>query len=115
MLKNIIFALLALAALATSPLILASDTADAETDLVKALTGGNPAENNAKQETAPPVKVPEAANEAEMQALQANPVLETTDQAPNITPNNDNLFDYRYCLDLKTDLEIAKCRYKKAD
>jgi hypothetical protein len=27
--------------------------------------------------------------------------------------NNDKLTDYRHCLDLKTNIEIIKCRYKK--
>lgn len=33
--------------------------------------------------------------------------------ASDIRPNNDNLVDYRYCLELKTNQEIAECRYKK--
>lgn len=114
MLKNIIFALLALVALATSPSILAADTPEVESEYVKALTANNPPENETKQEAAAPQAItPETPKEADMQALQASPVVETTEQASNIKPNNDKLFDYRYCLDLKTGLEIAKCRYKK--
>ena len=113
MLKNIIFALLALVALATSPSILAADTEEVESEYVKALTANNPPENEAKQGAVPQVNNPETPKEADMQQLQANPVVETTEQASNIKPNNDSLFDYRYCLDLKNDIEIAKCRYKK--
>lgn len=115
MLKNIIFALLALVAIATSPSILAADTAEVEveSEYVKALTANNPPENDAKQEAAPQAKTPKAPKEVEVQAQQENPVSETTQHASNIKPNNDKLFDYRYCLELKTDLEIAKCRYKK--
>jgi hypothetical protein len=113
MLKNIIFALLALVALATSPSILAADTAEVESEYVKALTANNPPENDAKQEAVPQVKNPETPKEAEMQTQQENPVSETSEHPSDIKPNNDKLFDYRYCLDLKTDLEIAKCRYKK--
>ena len=33
--------------------------------------------------------------------------------ASNTQPVNDNHVDYRYCLELKTNQEIAECRYKK--
>ena len=113
MLKNIIFALLALVALATSPPLLAADTEEVESEYVKALTANNPPENDAKQEAPPQTTKPETPKEAEVQQPQVNPVSETTEHATNIKPNNDKLSDYRYCLDLKSDLEIAKCRYKK--
>lgn len=43
-----------------------------------------------------------------------NPDKESASRpAGNLQPNNDKLDDYRYCLELKTNLEIANCRYKK--
>jgi hypothetical protein len=83
MLKNIIFALLTLAALATSHTILAADPQVGETPPAQML---------------PP----------------AAPDTEAAGQAANSTrPVNDNHVDYRYCLELKNDREIAECRYKK--
>lgn len=31
----------------------------------------------------------------------------------NTRPVDDSHTDYRYCLELKTNIEIAQCRYKK--
>lgn len=54
------------------------------------------------------------AEPATAQTIPANPDNEAAKQpAPTPQPNNDKLFDYRYCLELKTDREIAECRYKK--
>lgn len=44
----------------------------------------------------------------------ANPDKESTSQSASTPqPNSDKLDDYRYCLELKTNREIANCRYKK--
>jgi hypothetical protein len=83
MLKNIIFALLTLAALGTSHTILAADPEIRDT---------------LPAQTPPP----------------APPDNEAARQAANSTrPVNDHHVDYRYCLELKNDREIAECRYKK--
>jgi hypothetical protein len=48
-------------------------------------------------------------------AMPATPPEKTTAPLPssNTRPVNDNHVDYRYCLELKTNREIAECRYKK--
>ncbi len=53
----------------------------------------------AAQDTAP-APTPAVANPSETAPLQHRTA-------------RDNQTDYRYCLDLKTDAEIAACRYKK--
>jgi len=83
MLKNIIFALLSLVALATSPVLLAAEQTSTDAVPVQPLPAS------------PPV------TEAVTQAEKKTP------------PVNDNHVDYRYCLELKTDREISECRYKK--
>lgn len=84
MLKNIIFALASLVLLAISPAILAAEQA------------------------------PEAAVKAEVLPQVVPLEREAAKQATKETrPVNDNHVDYRYCLDLKTNQEIAACRYKK--
>lgn len=84
MLKNILFSILIPVALATSPALLAADQTGVETKPVQAI------------------------------APTALPVTEVVPQAEKTTPPvNDNHVDYRYCLELKTDREIAECRYKK--
>lgn len=83
MLKSIIFTLLALVAFASSSALLAAEQPADEAVTVQPLPATPP--------------VTEAAKRAEN----------------NNQPVNDNHIDYRYCLDLKTDREIAECRYKK--
>ena len=83
MLKNIIFALLTLVALAASPVIQAADE--------------------------PPVE-PVAAETVPADPPRKEPVKQTT---TNTRPVNDNHTDYRYCLEFKNDRDIAECRYKK--
>ena len=85
MLKNIIFALLSLAALGTSPGLMAADTPPDQGEV--APVQPLPASPPDKQAAMPVVNKP--------------------------LPVNDNHVDYRYCLELKTDREIAACRYKK--
>jgi len=153
MLKNIIFALLALIALVTTSTAMAADEPPVESEYVKALTADNPPEKEAVKEptpqaampapakdtvtqappaktaTQPPAPVKEAftqaapPKEAVMQAEQvketvtqvtpSNPVEKTVVQRINSRPEDDGHADYRYCLDLKTNIEIIKCRYKK--
>jgi membrane-bound lytic murein transglycosylase B len=123
MLKNIFFALLSLLALATSPATLAEDQPAVESEYVKALTANNPpekeavkqavpAENPAK-ETAQPAAAPAPAKEEMQQATPSDTAQQTVAPTSNTRPINDNHVDYRYCLDLKTNREIAECRYKK--
>jgi len=84
MLKNIIFTLFSLLALATSPATLAED------------------------------QVPAAAETAPAPSMPAEPVQEAIKQTTISTrPSNENHNDFRYCLELKSDREIAECRYKK--
>ncbi len=63
---------------------------------------------------------PSAADPVTAQTLPVDPDASISPQreamqqpASDIRPNNDNLVDYRYCLELKTNQEIAECRYKK--
>ena len=47
------------------------------------------------------------------QTVPANPDKEAVKQpATNTRPANDTHVDYRYCLELKTNREIAECAYK---
>jgi hypothetical protein len=93
MLKNIFFALLSLGALLAAQATSATEPAPVE---------GVPAE-----------MVPAEAVPAP--ATPATPPEKTTAPLPssNTRPVNDNHVDYRYCLELKTNREIAECRYKK--
>lgn len=48
------------------------------------------------------------------QTLPVIPESPTTNQTIGIhQPNNDKLTDYRYCLELKSNIEVIRCRYKK--
>ena len=86
MLKNIIFILLALIALGASHTIFAAES-PAEEAIPAEVMPASPADNEA--------------------------VKESAKGTINTRPINDNHVDYRYCLELKTDIEIIKCRYKK--
>jgi hypothetical protein len=88
MLRIIFFALLSLGALLAAPTISAA-------------------------EQAPVDAVPAEAVPAP--AMPASPPEKTAAPQPasNTRPVNDNHVDYRYCLELKTNREIAECRYKK--
>ena len=87
MLKNIIFILLALTALGASHTTFAAEPSVGEAIPAKVMPA-SPADNEAVKGS-------------------------VSQPAINTRPNNDNHVDYRYCLELKTDLEIIKCRYKK--
>ena len=87
MLKNIIFVLLALAALGASHTTFAAEPSANETIPAEVMPA-SPADNEAGKGS-------------------------VRQHAINTRPNNDNHVDYRYCLELKTDLEITRCRYKK--
>ena len=82
MLKNIIFTLVTLLSLACSPVVFAED--------------------NSSAAATPPVKTesptpPEHPDKEHMRTQQ---------------PIQDNHVDYRYCLELKSNKEIAECAYK---
>ena len=47
------------------------------------------------------------------EVMPVSPADSVSQPANNTRPINDNHVDYRYCLELKTDIEIIKCRYKK--
>ena len=89
MLKNIIFVLLSLFALAISPAVLAVDDPATEAVLAEPVAA-------TIEPAAPPAPAPKARQEVS-----------------NTRPVNDNHTDFRYCLELKTNIEIAQCRYKK--
>lgn len=91
MLKNIVFILLALITLGASHTILA---------------GEPPADEAIPAEVMP-------AGAADNEAVKEPAKATLSQPANNTRPINDNHVDYRYCLELKTDLEIIKCRYKK--
>lgn len=93
MIKYIIFSLLSLAVFITLPTARAADQQSAEFTPAQTMPA-NP------EEVASPVEAPASS-------------METQRPAANLRPNNDNLVDYRYCLELKTNQEIAECRYKK--
>lgn len=97
MLKNILFTVSSIVALAGSPALLAAELANAETP--------PPA---AAAPTDTPVQ-PDADA-----AAQATPPKEAAPaSASNARPLHDNHVDYRYCLELKSNREIMECRYKK--
>jgi hypothetical protein len=50
---------------------------------------------------------------ADTQAAPAADTQAATQPSRNTRPIHDNHTDYRYCLKLKTNREIAECRYKK--
>ena len=83
MFKNIIFASLTLVALASSQVTQAVDEAPVEAVAAETVPADPPVRETIK--------------------------LTTT----NTRPVNDNHVDYRYCLELKNDRDIAECRYKK--
>jgi len=87
MLKNIIFILLALIALGASHIIFAAEPSSDEAIPAEVIPA-SPADNEAAK-----VSVSQPSN--------------------NTRPINDTHVDYRYCLELKTNLEIMQCRYKK--
>ena len=94
MLKNIYVTLLSLGILAASPLALAADDPAAEQAVPATVMPAEPM---------PVEPVPASA-----------PVKEAVTQtSTNTRPINDNHTDYRYCLELKTNIEIIQCRYKK--
>lgn len=90
MLKNTIFALLSLLAFANSPAILASDNSPAP-DL----------------STESSLVIPPVLAESPIPEEQAVQVHSKTQR-----PVNDNHKDYRYCLGLGSNAEIAACAYK---
>jgi hypothetical protein len=88
MLRNTAFVLLSLIMLGLTPLTLAAD-------------------DPTTQEAVPAEVVPAAPEPV-------SPARETPQQSSiNTRPVNDNHTDYRYCLELKTNVEIIQCRYKK--
>ena len=91
MLKNIIFISLALIALGASHTIFAAEP---------------PAEEAIPAEVMP-------ASPAVSEAVKEPAQVSVSQPTNNTRPINDNHVDYRYCLELKTDIEIIKCRYKK--
>ncbi len=101
MLKNIILVLLALFLLDTAYVSVAAD--DMAAKMVAAET--MPAETMSAESM--PAEMP--AQDAEMGT--ATKVIKQP--SINMQPLNDSHVDYRYCLELKTDREIAECRYKK--
>ncbi len=123
MLKNIFFALLFLLALTTSPAVLAEEQPAVESEYVKALTANNPPEKeavkqsapaaNTDKETAQQAAAPASVKEDMQQSIPSDTAQQAITQSTNSRPINDNHVDYRYCLDLKTNREIAECRYKK--
>lgn len=83
MLKNTVFILSSFLALGTSPSALAAELAPVEMAPVQAMPTNPPDQEAVKQ------------------------------PATSTRPTNDNHIDFRYCLELKNNLEIAQCRYKK--
>lgn len=97
MLKNIMLATLYLVALGASHTLPAAEEEAGEAVSVQAL---------------PEESVPVQATPADAMPLATDP---NGAQKPAIKaqPLHDGHTDFRYCLDLKTNLEIAACRYKK--
>jgi len=59
-------------------------------------------------------QMPVAAETAPAPDMPAEPAQEAVTQTTISTrPSNENHNDFRYCLELKSDREIAECRYKK--
>ena len=95
MLKNIIFTLLSLLALGLSASTQAAEVTPAEGKAMSAPIQANPvAEMPSMTGTPAPSK----------------PAAKKTMRKKMHT--RDNQTDYRYCLDLKSDAEIAACAYK---
>jgi hypothetical protein len=134
--KNIIFTLISLAAMLASTVCMADEIPAAakpanEEGFVSAQpvdaepAAASPAEARPatpKPTGLMPVESNSAADKPAAQAMPAAPasaMQEAPDTAsqPEAThmhnPARDKQTDYRYCLDLKTDAEIAACRYKK--
>lgn len=94
MLKNILFIVSSVVALASSSSLLAAEPADAATPPAATMPADSPVQ---------PAPV-----------AQSLPVTEAAPaSASNTRPLHDNHVDYRYCLELKSDREIIECRYKK--
>ncbi len=83
MLKNSVFILFSFLALGTSPSSLAAELAPVEMAPVQAMPNYPPDKETIKQSPA------------------------------DARPINAYHVDFRYCLELKTNQEIAQCRYKK--
>lgn len=94
MLKNIFFILLSLTMVTISTLAPAAD-------------------DPSPQEAIPAETVPVAVLPADPEPASPPASVAVNQSSVNTRPLNDNHTDYRYCLELKTNIEIAQCRYKK--
>lgn len=134
--KNIIFTLLSLAALfagtagAADEMPAAAQPANEEGFVSAQPVAAEPAETS-PAEAKPATPKPTGLMPVEPKPAAAEPAAQATPSAsapamPETTatasqpdaqhmhnPARDKQTDYRYCLDLKTDAEIAACRYKK--